>query len=255
MEKTAQLGFDFLEISIDESEERLARLDWGPEQRRRLLNASLDAGVPISSMCLSAHRRCPLGSADPGLQAQAWEIAVKAAELACELGVRIVQLAAYDVYYEPPSEGVAELGEKYGLMMANEVMDTAFMNSISKHLACERRINSPWLRVYPDLGNLSAWGNDVRAELKAGAGSIVQVHLKDTLAVGADFPGKFRDVEFGQGCVDFETCLRTLEDEGYCGAYLIEMWHRPGSDDMDAITRAKGFIEGRFRAAVGERES
>lgn len=261
LEKAAELGFDFLEISIDESEQRLSRLDWTSTQRRELLEASLNAGVPISSMCLSAHRRCPLGSADPALQAQSWEIAVKAAELACDLGVRVIQLAAYDVYYEPPYEGsaerflenlrkIAELGEKYGIMMANEIMDTSFMNSITKHLKYEQAVGSPWLRVYPDVGNLSAWGNDVSMELRAGMGSIVQVHLKDTLAVTKDFPGKFRDVEFGSGCVDFENCFRVLEQGGYCGAYLIEMWHNKKGSDTESINRAKRFIEERFAAAM-----
>lgn len=32
LDAVKELGFDFLEISIDESEERLARLDWTNEQ-------------------------------------------------------------------------------------------------------------------------------------------------------------------------------------------------------------------------------
>ena len=52
-----ELGFDYLEISIDETDERLSRLDWTAEQRRELHRALLETGVPIQSMCLSAHRR------------------------------------------------------------------------------------------------------------------------------------------------------------------------------------------------------
>ena len=32
-----ELGFDFVEISIDETDERLARLDWTKEQREELV--------------------------------------------------------------------------------------------------------------------------------------------------------------------------------------------------------------------------
>lgn len=60
-----ELGFDYLEISIDEKDERLARLDWTQTERGVLHRAMRETGVPIQSMCLSGHRRFPYGSADP----------------------------------------------------------------------------------------------------------------------------------------------------------------------------------------------
>jgi L-ribulose-5-phosphate 3-epimerase len=33
------LGFDFVEMSVDETDERLARLDWSREQRLALVQA------------------------------------------------------------------------------------------------------------------------------------------------------------------------------------------------------------------------
>ncbi|WP_394806705.1 hypothetical protein [Anaerotruncus colihominis] len=50
------------------------------------------------------------------------------------------------------------------------------------------------------------------------------VHLKDTLAVTPNFPGKFKCVPFGSGCVDFPLCLRQLERQGYHRPYMMEMW-------------------------------
>lgn len=261
LEKAAMLGFDFLEMSVDESDIRLERLNWDKSKRFELLDISHKTGVPISSMCLSAHRRFPLGSSDPSIAENALRIVERAVELASDLGIRIIQLAAYDVYYEKStSETIkryeenlakaAEIAEKHGIMLANEIMDTSFINSISKHLVYEYNVNSPWLRVYPDVGNLSAWGNDVACELKKGVGSIVQVHLKDTLAVTDNFPGQFRDLEFGTGCVDFENCFSTLESCGYCGAYLIEMWHKNGQSDVENIAKAKGFLERCFYNAM-----
>ena len=266
LSRARELGFDFLEISVDESDGRLSRLYWTPEQRRALKKAIMDEGLPISSMCLSAHRRFPLGSADAAVERKAMEIMERAVDFAAELGIRIIQLAAYDVYYEPSTERTvarygenlekaAHIAEKSSVMLANEIMDTAFMNSITKHLAYEKSINSPWLKVYPELGNLSAWGNDVCAELKKGMGSIVQVHLKDTLPVTADFPGQFRDLPFGEGCVNFEKCFSCLENEGYSGAYLIEMWHRPDGDELSDIIAAKNYLTDIFARTVGEGEA
>ncbi|MEG2119463.1 MAG: L-ribulose-5-phosphate 4-epimerase, partial [Pseudoflavonifractor sp.] len=54
------LGFDFLEISIDENDRRLARLTMGAQERRALHRAVEESGVPLQTMCLSGHRRFPL---------------------------------------------------------------------------------------------------------------------------------------------------------------------------------------------------
>ena len=261
LSKAKHLGFDFFEISVDESDARLERLYWTEQQRTELRKASADEGIPISSMCLSAHRRFPLGSADADTERKAMEIMERAIDFSADMGIRVIQLAAYDVYYEQSTSDTvkrytenlakaAEMAEKQCVMLANEIMDTPFMNSISKHLCYEAKINSPWLKVYPDLGNLSAWSNDVRAEITKGIGSIIQVHLKDTLAVTDSFHGQFRDLKFGEGCVDFAACFRALEENNYCGPYLIEMWHKKGRSDIEDVAEAKAYITDIFNKAV-----
>jgi len=131
-----------------------------------------------------------------------------------------------------------------------EIMDTPLMSSISRYLKYKAVLPSPWFTVYPDVGNLSAWGNDTAAEISLGRNGMVGVHLKDTLAVTEDFPGKFKCVPFGSGCVDFPACLGQLEREGYCGPYMIEMWYEPGQDWRAEITNARKFMEEKFAAAM-----
>lgn len=63
-----ELGFDFVEMSIDERDERLARLDWSKEERLEVVKAIYETGVRIPSICFSGHRRYPLGSKDPVLE-------------------------------------------------------------------------------------------------------------------------------------------------------------------------------------------
>ncbi|MEE4165310.1 MAG: xylulose 5-phosphate 3-epimerase, partial [Desulfocapsaceae bacterium] len=60
-----RLGFQFVEISIDETDERLARLDWSTAERRNFCNTVINSPLTVPSMCLSGHRRFPLGSHDP----------------------------------------------------------------------------------------------------------------------------------------------------------------------------------------------
>ena len=76
------------------------------------------------------------------------------------------------------------------------------------------------------------------------------VHVKDTLCRTENRPGVFRDVPFGQGCVDFEACFSRLEKLGYTGPYMIEMWHKKGQDDKALVKEAKNWIEEKFWKAA-----
>ena len=108
LECAKECGYDFVEISIDETDFRLSRLEWTKEERLELVAAMKQIGVPIRSMCLSGHRKYPFGASDPAIRARGMEIMEKAVELADDLGIRIIQLAGYDVYYEeaPPKASV-----------------------------------------------------------------------------------------------------------------------------------------------------
>jgi L-ribulose-5-phosphate 3-epimerase len=253
-----ECGFDFVEMSIDESDVRLSRLDWDQAERRRLVQAVMDSGVRIPTMCLSGHRRFPFGSHDAAVRERARQIMDKAIGFAQDVGIRTIQLAGYDVYYEKQDESTLrrfEEGLQWAVqraaaaqvMIAVEIMDTAFMNSISKWLAWEERIRSPWFTVYPDVGNLSAWGNDVPLELRRGISRIAAIHLKDTLPVTPGSPGKFRDVPFGEGCVDFAGVFRTLKALNYRGTFLIEMWTEKAKEPVKELLDARHWIEARMR--------
>lgn len=261
MNKAAELGFDFVEISIDESDERLARLYADDSEIWKIRDAAWKSGIYLQSLCLSGHRRYPFGSADPEVRKKAADIMERAVVFADKLGIRVIQLAGYDVYYEPSTEDSirrfeegmawsASLAARYQVMLGMEIMDVELMNSIRKHLVYERKIQSPWYKVYPDLGNLAAWGLDVPDELEAGIHSIVGVHVKDTLCRTENRPGVFRDVPFGQGCVDFEASFSRLEKLGYTGPYMIEMWHKKGQDDKALVKEAKNWIEEKFWKAA-----
>ena len=251
-------GFDFVEISIDETDERLARLDWSLAERRALVTAMLETGIRIPTMCLSGHRRFPFGSRDPELRKRAFDMMEKAIVLAQDIGIRTIQLAGYDVYYEEHDEGTEarfEEGLKWAVeraagaqvMLAVEIMDTSYINSITKWKVWEKKIQSPWFTVYPDVGNLSAWDNDVPKELALGISQIAAIHLKDTYAVTKDCKGQFRDVPFGDGCVDFVQVFKTLKELNYRGTFLIEMWTEKAEEPVVEIVNARRWIEARMK--------
>lgn len=257
-----ELGFNFLEFSIDESDEKLARLDWSREQRAEFREAMWKTHSRINTLMLSGHRRFPLGAYDEATRKQSLKMMQKAIDLASDLGIRNIQMAGYDVYYDEKSvesremfvenlQKCVEMAAEKLVMLSIETMDDPFINSLSKIAHYKQMIKSPWLQGYPDLGNISAWPeNNVAEDLENNIEDIVAVHLKDTKAVTPTFKGQFKNVPFGEGCVDFEGCLRTLERLNYSGSYTIEMWS--GSDDnaIDEIKQAKAFFDEIF-AKVG----
>lgn len=244
------LGFDFVEMSVDESDARLARLEWTKEERLDLVKAIYETGIRIPTICFSGHRRYPLGSNDPVIEAKSLELMKQCIELAQDLGVRTIQLAGYDVYYEEKSPETrahfiknlrqsCDWAEQAQVMLSIEIMDDPFINSIEKYLAVEKEIDSPYLFVYPDTGNVSAWHNDLWSEFYNGHKSIAALHLKDTYAVTETSKGQFRDVPFGQGCVDWEEMFAVIKKTNYNGPFLIEMW----SENCETVEETRAAIK------------
>lgn len=245
-----QAGYDFVEISIDESDGRLARLDWPGSERAALRRAIENTGIEIMTMCLSGHRKYPLGSHDPKTRRQGAEILRKAIEFAGDIGLRVVQVMAYDVFYEPSdAESRAHFTEglhqgcvwagQAGVMLGLENLDTPFVDCLGKGLEIIHEINSPWLHLYPDIGNLAAAGYHPPAELALANRQILGIHVKDAL------PRLIRGVPFEEGIVPFQETFQALAHTGFWGLLGVEMWGdmHPG-DPIENAARVRQFIDG-----------
>jgi L-ribulose-5-phosphate 3-epimerase len=245
-----QAGYDFVEISIDESDERLARLDWHAVERAELRRSIANSGVRIMTMCLSGHRKYPLGSHTPELRRRGREILHKAIEFAGDVGLRVVQVMAYDVFYEPSDEETQanfldglEYGTRWagqsGVMLGLENLDTPFVDSIAKALAITNQISSPWLRLYPDIGNLAAAGYCPPDELILAKGQLLGIHIKDAL------PRVIRGVPFGEGIVPFRDSFQALVQAGFWGLLGVEMWGQMHADHdpLATVAAARRFVD------------
>ena len=246
-----ELGFDYLELSIDESDARMARLEPASAERRAIRRAVFDTGVPVFSLCLSAHRRHALGSASPATRARASELLTGAIDLAVELGARLIQVAGYYVYYEeetPASveryaEGLAEgvaYAARAGVMLGIENMDSLGVTSLAEGMRLVERVGSPWLQLYPDVGNLIERGLDPLHELDLARGHMVALHVKDTR------PGEPRRVPFGEGRVPFVAAFEGLAAAGYAGPMLVEMWNDDAPDSVQRLEAARAWVVARM---------
>lgn len=251
-------GFDYVEISIDESDARLARLNWTAGERRELVRLQAVTHMPIRSMCLSGHRKYPFGASDPDVRARSLEIMEKAIDLACDLGVRTIQLAGYDVYYEEGTEDTrkwfvdnlakaVDMAAKNGVLLGFETMETPFMDTTEKAMAYVDQIDSPYLGVYPDLGNLTnasfIYGKSVTDDLATGRGHIVAAHCKETVE------GAYREVPFGTGTTDWDA-LDEAVSQGV-RRFVAEFWYTGSEDWRGDAKFANTYVRGKIDAAFG----
>lgn len=240
LEAAKAAGYDFVEISIDETEEKLSRLSMSQAERLELISMMKIVGLPIRTMCLSGHRKYPLGSQDPDVREMGMDIMKKAIQLADDLGIRIIQLAGYDVYYEDSNpdtkeyfldnlKKATEIAARAGVVLGFETMETEFMNTVEKSMEYVKLVSSMYLNVYPDIGNITnaakTYGTDALEDLRAGKGHLVAMHLKETV------PGKFREIPFGSGHVDFERAIQTAWELGI-RKYVTEFWFAGDADWM-----------------------
>jgi L-ribulose-5-phosphate 3-epimerase len=229
LDLTAQAGYDFMEMSIDESESRLQRLNWTANERAALRNAIANTGVKVMTMGVSGHRMYPLGSASDDIRKKGLEILYKSIELASDLGVRMIQLMGYDVFYEESNDRTrdrfidglttgVEWAAEAGVMLGLENVDLHFINSIEKALTYVRAVNSPWLKLFPDMGNLVAAGYEPLSQFRQAKNLMVGVHVKDAVS------GEVRGVPFQQGIVPFDQIFQVLSELNFHGPLVIEMW-------------------------------
>lgn len=249
---TRESGFDFLEMSIDVTESRLHRLNWRLEEIQRIRYLQEKTGIFIESMCLSAQRRYPLGSQRQ--EEHAKELLRSAVVFAKRMGIRYIMLQGYDCcgdeksdesswmrYYKNMKAG-ARYAASQGVMLAVETMETPFMNTIEKAMRSIRHIDSPYLLVYPDLGNITNGAENILEDIESGVGHIAAVHLKETL------PGKFREVPFGAGNVNFPAGIAKFYEQGV-QRYVAEFWHCGEGDWREGLIRNREFLEEQFRKA------
>lgn len=247
-------GYDFMEISIDETDERIARLSWNKQERTKLMETIHRLNMPILTMCLSGNRRYPIGSEDEKTRQSGLQLIRNAIDFALDCGIRVIQLAGYDEYANPSTEATirnfhdslalsARYAQEKAVMLALETMENDLMDSITKAKAFVDSIQSPWLKIYPDLGNLYATGQDIESEFRLGMQDIVSIHLKDTL------PGIVREIPFGSGNVDFVSFFRLMEQEHYSGLYVAEMWTDETPESIRAAKDARKFLADKLAQA------
>ena len=259
LDTVKQGGFDWLELSVDESEKKQHRLDFSSYEISKIKKAISLSGVPIHTMCLSAHRKYPLGSRDVQTRTKSLDIMKKAVYLSSEIGIRLIQLAGYDVYYEEHGNDTerfflenliktVELASSYGVSLGFETMETPFMDTAEKAMKYVLKLDSPFLGLYPDIGNLKnaslIYGTNVVSDLRNGHGHIFAAHLKETL------PGIYRNLFFGEGGhTEYTSCIEELWKQGV-RMFTGEFWYNEKREYKSSLLDASNFLREKIEQVI-----
>lgn len=241
-------GFSFVDLAVDESSEREARLAWSQAERFAVRESARRNGVQIGGLCLSVHRRIAPGSNDSAMRARAVEVLFDGIDLCADLGISVLQLAGYFAYYEDAPDDArdgyvdclrkgAEYAARKGVALGIENVDGSDIKSITAALTVVDEIDSPWLQLYPDIGNLAEQGLDVVAELARGQGHMLAIHVKDVRG------GEPRRVPMGQGIVPWEVAFAELARQHWSGRMMVEMWNDDAPDSVATSAAARTFIQ------------
>jgi L-ribulose-5-phosphate 3-epimerase len=201
-------------------------------------------------MGVSGHRKFPLGSSSGAARDRAVDILYRAIDLASDIGVKIIQVMGYDVFYETSNDETQsryldglKLGAKRagtaGVMLGVENVDVEFSESIEKVMQIVHAVGSPWLNIYPDMGNLAAARYNPVSQLRFGEGHIVALHIKDAT------PGNYRGVVFEKGDVPFRSVFQAISDIGFFGPMVVEMWAQlqTDGDSLDHAVKARKMVD------------
>lgn len=243
LELCKKTNYDFLELSIDESDEKLERLNYEKEKIIQIAKDSLKIGLPIGNICFSGQRKFPLGTKDKNLEIKSLDLMKKCIDFASIVGARIIQLPGYDVYYETSDKETTEIFIKnlkksvnyaasLGVILAFETMDTDYMNTLEKANYFVEKICSPYLKIYPDMGNLNnaylEKGYNLNDDIFRTYKNIVAAHIKDTK------PSHYRNIDFGKGLVDFDNFLKIFITHGI-NRFTTEFWYQGSENYLEEI--------------------
>ncbi|HKJ27165.1 MAG TPA: L-ribulose-5-phosphate 3-epimerase [Anaerolineales bacterium] len=255
LNQARKAGFNFVEMSVDDSDQRIARLDWNKKERSDVREAVDATGVPIRSMSLSVHRRFPLGSLDSATRKQGLENLNKAIDLALDLNLRFILLAGAENYYQERTSESKKLfleaigkgferASRAGMMLALENWDIQ-INSLMKVMEYVKYFNSPWFQAYVDIGNLVFAGMGEKQlidELALARGHIAALHVKDTL------PGHLRYIKPGEGKVPFVEAFAKIAEIGFQGPVVLELWTEEFPNALDLVREAIVFVKEKMQA-------
>lgn len=135
-----------------------------------------------------------------------------------------------------------------GVIFVFEIMEIEFMNIVEKVMEFVKFVDFFYFQIYLDCGNvinvILNYGINLFEDFSKGKGYILVVYLKEIVL------GKFREIIFGIGYVNFEEIIKKLWEFGV-RKFIVEFWYIGNDDWKDVIIDIKNFMDEKFRVVLG----
>lgn len=256
--KTA--GYESIEVCMSGTGD--VSLETTEKGAKQIVKAANNAGIRISSVASGLYWVKSLSASDPGVRAEAMDIAEKQLEVAAWLDAGAILLipGSVDVFFDPSAEVVdygdvwcratdavgklTLLAESLKVAIGIENVWNKFLISPGEMKAFIDQFNSDWVGSYFDVGNAMLTGYPEQW-IKLLGKRIKRIHLKDFRRSVGTANGF---VDLLSGDVEWPTVISALKEIGYDGYLTAEMiptyQHYPAVL-IDNTSRAMDAILGR----------
>lgn len=259
--KTLKFGMVEEDLSVEDKFKLLKELGFdgveldGPSDldRREVLKARDEADFPIPSVIDSVHWRKPFSDPDPAVREAGRRGLEQALHDAKTYGASSVLLVPavvrkevpYDVAYrrsQAEIRKVLPMAEELGVRIAIENVWNQFLMSPLEMVRYVDELDSPWVGVHFDVGNVVNFGWPEHWIRVLGA-RIVKLDIKEFSREKRDEEGLWEGfkVKLGEGSIDWPSVRDALEQAGYEGWVSAEVqggdrtWLAELSQRMDTV--------------------
>ena len=227
----AAMGYNCLELCLEAPDVRPENLD---AARCAEIRASLDAvGIGLASLSYHADREPPAqrrANQERAVRAAAW--------MGCPILVlnpeKAVDPARQWAEHVTRFQRLCALADELGVTIAVEPEPLLVVASSADASRMIEEVGSPRLRVNLDIGHAFLTDDDPIASIRMLGAHIVHLHLEDMAA------GVHRHLPFGAGDIDFPAVRRALDEIGYTGPYVVDLFGQDRPPEEVAAEALRG---------------
>jgi len=244
LEKASQIGFEGVELNLDE--EKLNAFTVTKNVLKGLSEKAASLELELPSLCTGLLWKYSLSSADEKVRAKGVDIVKKGCEAARELGARVLLVVPAVATAEMPYEKTWELAKNGVLQAAKTAQENSvilgvenvwnkFLYSPLEFRAFLREINHSHVKMYIDPGNLLQIAHPTQW-IEMLRDYITCVHVKDYDAEEMAFKPLM------EGTVPWRQIVEKLREIGYDYYLNVELSPYKG-DELKAAEDAKAALD------------